>query len=129
MLLKPTTYMNSSGLAVSEACRYFNIPPEQILLVYDDIDLPLGKLRFRSAGGTGGHRGVESVIYHLQTDNFARLRLGIATEEPMRPAETYVLQPFPKGTEEQVTAVINTAVEGLDYFLTHGITATMNQYN
>ncbi len=129
MIVKPTTFMNNSGLAVSEACRYFNIDFGDVLLVYDDIDLPLGTIRFRSAGGAGGHRGVESVIYHLRTENFPRLRLGIATDKPMRPAERYVLRPFDKNSEKRVPDTVDRACDGIDYFMKHGIVETMNQFN
>ncbi len=129
VLLKPTTYMNDSGMAVSAASRYFDIEMEDILLVYDDIDLPLGTMRFRSEGGTGGHKGVESIIYHLQSDAMPRLRLGIATDSPMRPAEHYVLQPFNASSKKQVPEVIEQACDGIDHYLQNGITETMNQFN
>ncbi|MFQ6609386.1 MAG: aminoacyl-tRNA hydrolase [Fidelibacterota bacterium] len=129
ILVKPTTYMNDSGIAVKEASRYFDIETENILLVYDDIDLPLGTLRFRSGGGSGGHKGVDSVIYHLQSEDMPRLRLGIATDAPMRPSERYVLLPFNLESKKIVPQVVDQACKGIDHFLKYGITETMNQYN
>ena len=129
MIMKPTTYMNNSGIAVKEACRYFNIEPKDILLVYDEIDLPLGTIRYRSEGGSGGHKGVESVLYHLADDSFKRLRLGIATDENMRPAEHYVLKPISKKHREQVEEVVISSAESIDYYLSHSLDETMNKFN
>ena len=129
VLVKPTTYMNSSGVAVADYCRYFQNTPEELLVVYDDIDLPLGTLRFRSNGGSGGHKGVESIIYQLESDYFNRLRMGIASENKMGPSERYVLSPFPKDWKEKVNEMIERACDGIDYFLTHDIKETMNQFN
>ncbi|MBC8214437.1 MAG: aminoacyl-tRNA hydrolase [Candidatus Marinimicrobia bacterium] len=129
MLMKPTTYMNNSGIAVKEACKYFDIEPKDILLVYDEIDLPVGTIRFRSDGGSGGHKGVESVIYQLEDDKFSRLRLGIATDENMRPAEHYVLKPFSKNHKEQAEEVIKTSADSIEYYLSHTIDETMNKFN
>ncbi len=129
VLLKPTTYMNDSGLAIQGASRYFDINSENILIVHDDIDLPLGTIRFRSGGGTGGHKGVESAIYHMRSETMPRLRLGISTDSPMRPAEKYVLQPFDASAKPVVQDVIEQACCGIDYFLLNGIMEAMNQYN
>ena len=129
ILAKPITFMNNSGLAVGELCRYFDIKPENVLILYDDIDIPLGSIRFKPNGGPGGHRGVESVIYHLRSENFKRLKLGIATNEQMRPAEKYVLKPFPEKYKNEIKILINHASDSLDYFLNHNIKETMNKFN
>jgi PTH1 family peptidyl-tRNA hydrolase len=129
LLVKPTTFMNNSGLAVADVCRYFKISVEDILVMYDDIDIPLGTIRFKSDGGTGGHRGVESTIYHLKTENFNRLKLGIATDGPMRPSEKYVLSPFSKQFQEDVSSSIEYATSAVEYFLNHSISETMNKFN
>ena len=81
VLFKPTTYMNNSGIAVSNAAERFGILPEDILVAYDDFNIPLGKLRLRKSGGDGGHNGVYSIIYQLNSENFSRLRCGIGSEE------------------------------------------------
>ena len=129
ILVKPVTYMNESGIAVADAIRYFDVPLENMLVAYDDIDLPLGSIRFRQKGGTGGHRGVESIIYHLRSENFNRLKLGIATEGHMRPAEKYVLRPFHKSHNESIASVVDTACEAISHLIDNGLEATMNKYN
>jgi len=128
-LMRPTTFMNNSGMAVSQACHYFGITAGQLLLIYDDIDLPLGSIRFRDQGGSGGHKGVESVITQLGTDQFHRLRLGIGTDEEMRPAENYVLRPFGKKYKPVVREVIDRAVEAVTFYRNNTIVETMNHYN
>ena len=127
--LKPTTYMNNSGLALLEAKQYFDIDINNILIVYDDIDLPLGSLRFRTSGGSGGHRGLESIIYQLKTENIIRLKIGIATQEIMRPSEKYVLSPFNKKYAKKKNEMIDKACDGINYYLTHSINETMNKFN
>ena len=129
ILAKPTTYMNNSCIAVGEICRYFNVPIENVIVTYDDIDLPLGTIRMRPTGGTGGHRGVESINYHLKSDNYNRLRLGIATDEHMRPAEKYVLKPFHDKYNDEIKIVINHACDALSFFLDNGIVEAMNKFN
>ena len=94
LLVKPTTYMNHSGDAVKDIAHRWNMLPADIHVVVDDVDLPLGAIRIRPKGGDGCHRGMENIIYQLRSDQFPRIRLGIATDENMRPAEKYVLKPF-----------------------------------
>jgi len=128
-LIKPTTYMNNSGMAVADYCRYFQNTPEELLVVYDDIDLPLGTLRFKPNGGSGGHKGMESIIYQLESEDFNRLRIGISAENEMGPSERYVLSPFPKDWKEKINEMIEKACDGIDYFLTHDMKETMNKFN
>jgi len=128
-LVKPTTYMNNSGIAVADYCRYFQNTPEELLVVYDDIDLPLGTLRFKPSGGSGGHKGMESIIYQLESEDFNRLRIGISAENEMGPSERYVLSPFPKDWKEKINEIIEKACDGIDYFLTHDMKETMNKFN
>ena len=128
-LVKPTTYMNNSGMAVADYCRYFQNTAEELLVVYDDIDLPLGTLRFKPNGGSGGHKGMESIIYQLESEDLNRLRIGISAENEMGPSERYVLSPFPKDWKEKINEMIEKACEGIDYFLTHDMKETMNKFN
>ena len=128
-LVKPTTYMNNSGMAVADYCRYFQNTAEELLVVYDDIDLPLGTLRFKPNGGSGGHKGLESIIYQLESEDFNRLRIGISAENEMGPSERYVLSPFPKDWKEKINEMIEKACDGIDYFLTHDMKETMNKFN
>ncbi len=126
---KPTTFMNNSGLAVKELCQYFNISIKNIIVIYDDIDLPLGFIRFKSSGGTGGHKGIESISYHLKSEVYNRLKLGIATDDYMRPAEKYVLKPFPNKYDNEIKSVINHASDALSFFLKEGVVMAMNKFN
>ena len=127
--IKPTSFMNNSGMPVLDVKQFFKVEPEQFLVVYDDIDLPLGTIRFKDGGGTGGHKGLESIIYQTQNEKFNRLRIGIATDDDMRPAERYVLSPFRDEQKESVNEMIEKACEGIEYYLSHDIKETMNQFN
>ena len=128
-LVKPTAFMNESGLPVREALAYFHAAPQDMLVIFDDIDLPLGGLRFRPRGGAGGHKGMASIIYHLGSEDFPRLRLGIATDAPLRPSEKYVLEPFRSRDKPLVAQVLEQSVTGINYYLEQGIEETMNKYN
>ena len=121
--------MNTIGVSLLDVKQFFKVETENFLVIYDDIDLPLGTLRFRRGGGTGGHKGIESIIYQLQSEGFNRLRMGIATNDDMKPSERYVLSPFKKGDEEMKDEMIEKACEGIDYYLSHDINETMNEFN
>ncbi len=127
--IKPTTFINNSGVSLLDVKQFFKAETENILVVYDDIDLPLGTLRFRTGGRTGGHKGIESIIYQLQSEDFNRLRMGIAIDDDMRPSEKYVLSPFQKREIELKNKMIEKACEGIDYYLTHDMKETMNKFN
>ena len=127
--IKPTTFMNSSGTALLDVKQFFKVEPENFLIVYDDIDLPLGILRFRQSGGAGGHKGLKSIIYQLQSEDFNRMRIGIATKDDMKPSERYVLSPFQKRDEKIRNTMIEKACDGIDYFLTNKLKETMNKFN
>ena len=130
LFVKPTSYMNNSGLAIKQVLDYYKASIKDLIVIYDDIDLPLGTLRFKDKGGPAGHRGIENIIYQLRSESFIRLRLGIAVEGlRMRPSENYVLSPFPKECKEDIELVINKSIEGLQYLLDNGITKTMNKFN
>ena len=129
VIAKITTAMNNSGHAVKSFIDYFNLNLEDVIIIYDDIDIPLGSIRFKFGGSSGGHRGLDSIIYHLHNDEFARLKLGIATNLNMRPSESYVLKPFPVKYSEDIQLVIEQACEGLKFFLKNTINDTMNQFN
>ncbi len=127
--IKPTTFMNNSGVSLLDVKQFFKVKLANFLVVYDDIDLPLGTLRFRKSGGTGGHKGIESIIYQLQSEDFNRLRMGIATDDDMRPSEKYVLSPFQNREEKLKNEMLEKACEGIDYFLSHNMKKTMNKFN
>ena len=129
-LVKPSTGMNRSGNAVLQLIKSKNILPEQICVVLDDVDLPLGKIRIKPKGGDGSHRGLENIIYVSNTDNISRLRFGIGTSEKMRPAEDYVLKPFKKDNDKTLSCeTVKNAADALDSIVFNGLDRTMNIYN
>ncbi|MBS4008433.1 MAG: aminoacyl-tRNA hydrolase [Clostridium sp.] len=128
VLAKPMTYMNNSGLAVAALCGNFGVSPERILVVYDDMDLSLGTLRLRPQGGSGGHNGLKSIIYQLQTESFPRMRIGIG-RSPSAEVANYVLESFSQAEEEVLSVTLNHAVKAAALFIEEGITAAMNRYN
>ena len=129
LFVKPTTFMNHSGLSVKSIVNYFNIDIQDVIIVYDDIDLPLGSIRFKIGGSSGGHRGLDSIIYHLQNENFLRLKLGIGTNSEMRPSESYVLKPFPLKYQNKIDETIKKSCQGLEFLIANSIHDTMNKYN
>ena len=129
LLFKPTTGMNNSGKAVRDIYDSWNLMVKEIFIILDDIDLPLGSLRIKPKGGHGSHRGLESVIYSLRTNEFPRLRFGIGTDEKMRPSEKYVLKPFRIEDHQTVLESVNRAADALDSILFNGIEITMNKIN
>ncbi len=131
ILLKPTTYMNDSGIAVKDARDRFGVSNQDVLVVYDDFNIPLGKLRLRKGGSDGGHNGISSVIYHLNDDAFPRLRCGIGTGEvvPGRDMAGFVLSEFEEGERPEVESMIKTAADAVYVFVGSGIQAAMNRFN
>ncbi len=128
-VLKPETYMNLSGDAVAEALRYLPLEPEEIVLVFDDMDLPLGKLRLRKAGGHGGHKGVQSVIERLGTRDFARLRVGVGRPPRGKGATGHLLSRVRREARKRFSETVDLAVEALEMVVGEGFEAAMNRYN
>ena len=129
VIAKTTAFMNNSGHAVKSIVDYFSIQLDELVIVYDDIDLPLGSVRFKQGGSSGGHRGLDSIIYHLSSQDFVKLKLGIATNQNMRPSEEYVLKSFPLKYNEDIDVAVSKACDGLDFFLKNTINETMNKFN
>ncbi len=127
-LLKPMTFMNRSGQAVLEVVQFYKLPPEDVLVVYDDLDLPVGRVRVRNQGSAGGQKGMADVINRLGDDGIARVRVGIG-----RPsggdAVNYVLSPFLPDEQPLVERAIPMAADAVECWLTEGTTAAMNRYN
>ena len=119
-LLKPLSYMNLSGQVVRPVMDYYKISIPDLLVVSDDLDLPLAKLRLREKGGAGGHNGLKSLIQHLKTEDFARLRIGIGRSAQMA-VEDYVLSKISKDSEPLFFAALEKAVEAIESFIRHGI--------
>ncbi len=127
ILVKPQTYMNLSGEAVGALARWYKVNPSDVIVVYDDMDLPLGKLRIRPKGGAGGHNGMKSIIAHLGTTEFPRIRIGIGRSE--KDAVNYVLGNFNQQEFDIINNVITKAVESLQVWVRQDINAAMNKYN
>lgn len=128
LLLKPITYMNNSGLAVRHALDYYKIELAQLLVISDDFQLPLGKLRLRGKGSEGGHNGLRSIINHLGSQDFARLRLGIGEADSSNTAN-YVLSPFAATEQEELRTMIQRACEAALDFARQGLQYVMNRHN
>ncbi len=128
ILAKPQTFVNLSGEAVGRLARFYRVPPENILVIYDDLDLPVGKIRLRPEGGSGGHRGMRSIIEHLGTNGFPRLRVGIGRPTRGDPAD-YVLSDFAPDERIAIEDVYERVVSAVELWLAEGIEAAMNQYN
>lgn len=128
-LVKPQTYMNLSGRAVGPIARFYKVPIEYILVIYDDLDLQMARLRLRPQGGSGGHKGITSIIQHLGSQAFPRMRIGIGRPPGQMSAEAYVLQKF---TDDEWAAMDQTYQKGLEAIravLAHGLEYAMNNFN
>jgi PTH1 family peptidyl-tRNA hydrolase len=128
LLVKPLTFMNLSGQAVGELARYFKIEIADVLIVVDEVQLPLGKLRARTRGSAGGHNGLKSVIAHLG-DGFSRLRVGVGRGEGQRNLADHVLSRFEKDEAAEVERMTTRAADAAEMFITSGIGAVMNTFN
>ncbi|AXI07545.1 aminoacyl-tRNA hydrolase [Oceanobacillus zhaokaii] len=129
ILLKPQTYMNLSGESIRPLMDFYNIDLEDVLIIYDDLDLPTGKIRLRQKGGHGGHNGVRSAIDHLGTKEFKRIRIGIGRPTSPIPVVDYVLGSFPKEEHEAVGSSIKLAADACEAWLNTPFIDVMNEYN
>ena len=125
---KPLTFMNLSGNATARLARFYKLKPEQILVVYDDVDLPIGRIRFRANGSAGGHNGIKSIIEYLGTNEFPRLKIGIGAsgDEGM---VGHVLGKFSAEEREELEKVLAIATDGVNCALSSGLDAAMNEFN
>ncbi|MHB9145254.1 MAG: aminoacyl-tRNA hydrolase [Symbiobacteriia bacterium] len=128
-LLKPQTYMNRSGEAVAAAVRFFGLEPAALLVICDDLDLPTGRLRLRPAGGAGGHRGLTSIIQHLGSTDFPRLRVGIGRPEEKAEVVDYVLGRVGGDEAPALQEAVKRAAGAARLWLEEGLEAAMNRYN
>ena len=137
LLVKPQTYMNNSGMAVALVAKYYKILPEDIIIVYDELDLPLGKIKVRMGGAAAGHHGVESIIEALGTDKFIRVRLGIgnlktqSAEHGTQHVDTnhFVLESFMHSEKSKVKHMLKTAMKALEILLEDGLEKAQAQFN
>jgi len=129
VLAKPLTYMNLSGQAVGPLVRSYKIPLDQLLVVYDDLDLPLGTIRLRPRGGAGGHKGMRSIINQLGSQDFPRLRIGIGRPPAGWDPADYVLSDFTPDELPLFRSAADNAVQAIECWLTEGLDAAMNRFN
>lgn len=128
-LVKPQTFVNLSGEAVAPIARFFKIEPEDTLVIYDDLDLPLGVIRVRPSGSSGGHNGIKSIIEHLGTQAFARLRVGIGRPPGRMAPKDYVLQDFGPDEAAEMEEVYGRVLSAVESFVRCGVRVTMNRFN
>ncbi|WP_303194800.1 aminoacyl-tRNA hydrolase [Thomasclavelia spiroformis] len=128
ILLKPQTYMNLSGESVNAVMNFFKIDKEDLLVIYDDLDMPVGKLRLRKTGSAGGHNGIKNIIVHLNSQDFKRIRVGIDRHKYMNVAD-YVLSRFSKVESEAIEQGIENAANAVLDYLDNDFNHAMNYYN
>ncbi len=129
ILVKPHTYMNLSGQAVGSLVRYYHSPLDRLLIAYDDVDLPIGTLRLRPGGGSGGQKGMASIIERLGQQDFPRLRIGIGRPPGRMDAADYVLQDFSPGEKLHIQLILQNAVEAVLLYISDDINTAMNRFN
>lgn len=130
LVMKPQTYMNLSGDAVRDAAQFYKIPPERIVVLFDDISLDVGKIRIRRKGTDGGHNGIKNIIYHLNSDMFPRIKIGVGKKpHPEYDLADWVLSEFKKDEEAPLKTALEHACAALELLLDGKIDEAMNQYN
>ena len=127
IFIKPTTYMNNSGIALRAFLDFYKLDVQDVLVISDDLDLDLGKFRLRRNGSSGGHNGLKSIISHLGTDNFKRLRIGISNDKD--DVINYVLSKFSKKELNEIDTMFDTLVDVLDDYFVMDFTSLMSKYN
>ena len=128
VLLKPLTYMNESGIALRQGLDFYKAAPEDVLVLYDDVDLPVGKIRLRQKGSAGGHNGIKSVIQCIFTQEFDRIRIGVG-KDPRIPMINWVLGKFRPAEKEDIEAATDLAAQAAIYAIDHPYSDTMNHFN
>lgn len=130
LVMKPQTMMNNSGEAIGEAAKFYKIPPENVIIVYDDISLDVGQTRIRRKGSAGGHNGIKSIIAHLGSENFPRIKVGVGKKPtPEYDLVNWVLGRFPKEQERDLKAALENSVSALELIVGGDIDKAMNLYN
>jgi len=129
VLAKPRTYMNESGEAVVRLAQGSGAPKDRMVVVYDDLDLPLGKLRVRAKGSAGGHNGIKSIVGRLGTDAFPRIRVGIGRPSGVEGAVSHVLGDFTEDERERIGPAVELAADAVEWAMAHGVESAMNRFN
>ena len=130
LLAKPETYMNLSGMSVLELVRKYEVNPEEdVLIIYDELDLQMGMIRIRPRGLSAGHNGMQSIINALQTEEIARIRIGVAPDDPRKGGAKYILAPFRKSQMVTVDEALDLTAQAVNVMVNEGITPAMNRFN
>ncbi|NMA01113.1 MAG: aminoacyl-tRNA hydrolase [Clostridia bacterium] len=129
LLVKPQTYMNLSGQTVGELINYYHDQIDDLLVIHDDLDLPVGQLRFKKDGGTGGHNGLKSIVEHLNSQDFNRLKIGIGHPQGSMDVKNYVLTSFSEEERQSLEETIDRATEAVKTWMLEGIDKAMNEFN
>ena len=129
LVMKPQTFMNNSGEAVRDAAQFYKIPPENVIVIYDDISLDVGKIRVRRKGSDGGHNGIKSIIYHLNSDNFPRIKIGVGAKPEGWQLYDWVLGKFSAEDITEMRKSVENAYEALKLYFTEGIEEAMQKFN
>ncbi len=129
MLVKPQTYMNNSGESLREIVDYFNLSLDRLVVIYDDIDLDLGTIRIRSRGSAGTHNGMRSILYHLESEDFPRIRIGIGKPGPQQDLVSYVLGKLNDDEREIMTEVIKRVALSVREIIVSGVDMAMSKFN
>lgn len=129
LLVKPQTFMNLSGESIRDIVEWYKLPPEQLVITYDDVDLPVGGVRIRAKGSAGTHNGMRSVIYQLQSDEFPRIRIGIGKNPPNWELADYVLGRFAPDDRKLIDEAVKKAGEAAAAIVSSGVNLAMNRYN
>ncbi|GFN35217.1 aminoacyl-tRNA hydrolase [Tepidimicrobium xylanilyticum] len=129
LLMKPHTYMNNSGMAVLDLYNFYKLPTENIIVVVDDIDIEFGTIRIKKKGSAGSHNGLKSIIYHLQTENFPRIKIGIGNKKEGQDLADFVLSQFTKDERVDIDQAIEKAALAVETILQYDIDKAMNEFN
>ncbi len=129
ILIRPVTFMNLSGKSIRACADYYDVNAEHILIIHDDIDLPIGRIRVVRSGSAGGHKGILSVIQHLGIETFPRIKIGVGRPRHGESIESFVLSHFYRDEKEIIGRVIQTAIKACGLFISKGVEAAMNQTN
>ena len=129
LLVKPTTFMNNSGIAIREIMDFYKIDPEDLMVIYDDIDIGFSDVRIRKKGSSGSHNGMKSIIYQIQSEEFPRIRIGVGKKHENQDLANFVLSRFSKEELEDIEIAIKFAADGVESFINKGIDFAMNNYN
>ncbi|MCI9102660.1 MAG: aminoacyl-tRNA hydrolase [Lachnospiraceae bacterium] len=129
LLAKPQTFMNASGESLREAADFYKIRPEQVIVIYDDISLRVGQLRIRTKGSAGGHNGIKSIIAHLGSQDFPRIKIGVGAKPDRMDLADYVLSRFSQTDRQMMEDAFQDAADAVEFMLADGADAAMNRYN